>query len=655
MNKMRKILSIALAVISINFTALPVTMAASPIEASVYGNSIAIRGTAQKSQSADNFEVKDSECDYIALAIFDLSLMLPITDATIMRLSNEQRKNATVTFEATLQLIDGYSIDTEDPERYVLMGTFEKEATFLTTQKSGSQFSSKISFGEFESDQTGNEMLVQINRLGYIAQNDVVLKAGPNDDLPAVGKDGLYIKLSKDTEVDVLYKGRYTYKVEYDGRQYYTELDNIYFKSENEADILADRIRKIIYEQSMLADYYAYGVSQFDFSIVEGEDLSSIIELTREQLMAGSESVYEAVKEILKKEKSNGVTKGEIAESYLDAVIEEDPLRVIGEAANDLYSQGLTKATQEREEAISSKVGNQEQNIQKYELEHADDIVRIEIDKNAVGRLLGKVWDDHLSDEVINSPEDEYGLDIAEKIYQNILGWDNRMPRNYSKLIECYTGTPDGLTGFDVQGDVNLGNEYANIKGNISQHEMIRKYGKRLSEKMQEYIRNGKFNCLPFNCQTKNVSMFNRFLPGSLVIFEVIDSRVLSVSQKQYLGVYVGNGEFYLPGFSDSVFDTLCEKIDGIERVGGLIKITQNKSTSPFNKNASYGFLWLCHRNISVKNVYEADISLLNDPQYIAADDSYFPMSALRMSQIKYKEMEWQIENGWRPPKVWDE
>lgn len=655
MKKLKRIVSFVLVIISVNFATIPTTMAAAPLEASVQGNDIAIRGSVQKSLSAESFDVKDSECDYITLAIFDLALMLPITDATVIRLSDAQRKNKTVAFETTLQLIDGYSIDTGDPERYVLMGTFEKEASFLTTQKSGSQFSSKISFSEFEAGEIGNEKIVQINRLGYIAQNDAALKDGPNDDLPAVGKDGLYIKLPRDTEVDVLYQGRYTYKVEYDGRQYYTALDNIYFKSENETDILADRIRKMIYEQSMLADYYAYGVSKFDFSIVEGEDLSNIIELTREQLMAGSESVYEAIKAILKKEKNSGVTGGEVAESYLDAVIEEDPLRIIGEATNDLYSQGRTKAIQTREETLSQKAGDQEQNIQEYEQEHADDIMRIEIDKNAVGKLLGTVWDDHLSDEIINSPADQYGLDISENIYQNILGWENRMPRNYAKLMECYTGTPDGLSSFDVQGDFNLGNDYANIKGSISQDEIVKGYGKRLSEKMQEYIRNGKFNCLPFTYQTKNVSMFNRFLPGSLVVFEVVDSRVLSVSQKQYLGVYVGKGEFYLPGFTDSAFDTLCDKIDGIERVGGLIKITQNKSTSPFNKNASYGFLWLCHRSISVKNVYEADISLLNDPQYIAADDSYFPMSAMRMSKVKYSEIEWQIENGWRPPKVWDE
>ena len=108
-----------------------------------------------------------------------------------------------------------------------------------------------------------------------------------------------------------------------------------------------------------------------------------------------------------------------------------------------------------------------------------------------------------------------------------------------------------------------------------------------------------------------------------LVIFEVVDFRVLSVSKKQYLGVYVGNGEFYLPGYSDSAFDTLCSKLDGIERTNGLIKITQDGNTRPLDKNANYGFLWLCHRNISVKNVYEADIALLNDPKYSAQAVSY--------------------------------
>ena len=73
------------------------------------------------------------------------------------------------------------------------------------------------------------------------------------------------------------------------------------------------------------------------------------------------------------------------------------------------------------------------------------------------------------------------------------------------------------------------------------------------------------------------------------------------------------------------------------------------------NKNANYGFLWLCYRNISVKNVYEADISLLNDPKYSEQDDSYFPMSAMDMSKIRYNEIEWQMETSWRPPKVWSD
>ena len=70
--------------------------------------------------------------------------------------------------------------------------------------------------------QGSNETIVQINRIGYIAREEAALTNGPNDDLPAVGKDGLYLRLAKDTEVMVLYKGNYTYKIEYDGRQYYT-------------------------------------------------------------------------------------------------------------------------------------------------------------------------------------------------------------------------------------------------------------------------------------------------------------------------------------------------------------------------------------------------------------------------------------------------
>lgn len=648
----RRILAVLLIGCANLFMFSTTALAADPVEVAIQGDNVAIRGSVHKNLSGEGFETKDQDCNYITFAIFDLSLMSPITDVTVMQLNNEQKRSDEVRFETELQVIPGCSIDTGNPERYVVLGTFEKTSV-LKEQKSGSQFSSMITFGDFSVDASDEETIVQINRIGYITQNNAALKNGPNDELPAIGKDGLYLRLPKDSEVQVLYKGRYTYKIEYDGKQYYTAIDNIYFKTDNNtADNIADRIRKMVYEHSMLADFYAYGVSNFDFSIVEGENLCSIIEMTREQLMNGKESVYEAMKAVLKKEKDNGVSGGDTTEAFLDAVIEEDPLQIIGEAANDLYSQGRTAAIRQREEEIPTK--DKEKNIQEYEKEHADDILQIEIDKDTVGRILGKIWDEHLSDDIINAQADEYGSDIAEKIYQDILGWDNRIPRNYERLIECYTGTPDGLMGFDVQGDINIGNDYANIKGSISQDEIIREYGDRLSEQMQKYIRDGKLQCLPFAYQTKNVSTYNRFLPGSLVVFEVIDSRVLSVTQKQYLGVYVGKGEFYLPGYSDAAFDTLCDKLDGIERTNGLIKVTQ-KGTGPFGKNASYGFLWLCHRNISIKNVYEADISLLNDPQYIAKDNSYFPMSAMRMSQIKYNEIEWQMENSWHPPKVWDE
>ena len=98
-------------------------------------------------------------------------------------------------------------------------------------------------------------------------------------------------------------KGDYTYKIEYEGRQYYILDKNIRFDNSLQADALAENIRKIIYEQSMLADFYMYGVSKFDFDIVENGDVSDVIELTREQLMDGKESVEEALKAIIKKEK----------------------------------------------------------------------------------------------------------------------------------------------------------------------------------------------------------------------------------------------------------------------------------------------------------------------------------------------------------------
>lgn len=631
------------------------TNAATSIEASVQNNTVAVKGTIGKNMSGEGFEVKDQDCGYVSMAIFDLGLMVPVTDATVLELNSSQMASERVEFETTLHLIDGFKIDVSDPERYVLLGSFEKATGFLSEQKSGSQFSCKLVFSDF-SVEDSNKSIVQINRIGYIARENAELKNGPNDDIPAVGKDGLYLRLPEGTEVLVLYKGDYTYKIEYEGRQYYILDKNIRFDNSLQADALAENIRKIIYEQSMLADFYMYGVSKFDFDIVENGDVSDVIELTREQLMDGKESVEEALKAIIKKEKENGVTGGEIPDTYLDAVIEEDPLRIIGEAANDLYSQGRTDAIRQRNEALGTEEeDNTEEKIQQYEEEHANDILKIEIDQEVVGEVLGKIWDSHLADEIINAPADEYGKAIVEDIYKGILGWDNRLPQNYEKLMECYTGVPAGLSGFDVLGDINIGNEYTNIKNSISQEDLLREYGGRLSDFIQEAIQNGVMDTLPFNFQTKNVSGYNRFLPGSLVVFEVVDFRVFSLSKQQYLGVYVGNGQFYLPNYSDSSFDTLCEQLDGIQRENGLIKIIQDRNTRPLNKNANYGFLWLCYRNISVKNVYEADISLLNDPKYSEQDDSYFPMSAMDMSKIRYNEIEWQMETSWRPPKVWSD
>lgn len=641
------ILAILCAITSLPFQ----VQAATEAEASVQSGTILVRGTIEKNAAENSFEVKDQDCGYLTFAVFDLSLMVPITDVTVMELNQEQKAAQEVEFETNLQIIDGFSVDWEDAERYTLIGSFEKEAGGLEEQKSGSQFSCKLDFSDF-SIKEGNPTIVQMNRTGYIAKDNAALRDGPNDDLPSIGSDGLYLKLPEGTEVLVLYKGEYTYKIEYEGKQYYTKHENIRFSESMKEDDLAETIRKVMYEQSMLSDYYMYGVSEFDFSISEEGELADVIELTREQLMNGTDSVEDALKALLKEEKKSGVTSGETADSYLDAVIEEDPMKIIGEAANDLYSKGKTEAIRQREEALSEET---EENTEQYEEEHAEDILQIEIDKEVVGELLGKIWDTHLADEIINAPADKYGEMITEDIYKGILGWDNRLPKNYEKLLECYTGTPEQMESFDVLGDFNMGNDYSEIKGSISQDEQLREYGERLSEQMQEYIKEGKLGSLPFTYQTKNVSGYNRFLPGSLVVFEVVDFRIFSVTRQQYLGVYTGEGKFYLPGYEDSDFDILCGKIKGIKRTGGLIEITNTGDIQSFSKNASYGFLGLCYKNISVKNVYEADISLLNDPKYSEQDESYFPMTAMEMSKIRYGEIEWQMENNWRPPKVWDD
>ena len=108
-----------------------------------------------------------------------------------------------------------------------------------------------------------------------------------------------------------------------------------------------------------------------------------MIELTREQLLEDADSVEEALKDILKKEKENGVSSGEVPDAYLEAVIEEDPMQIIGEAANDLYSNGKTEAIRERNEALKEKA-DEEERVEKYEEEHAEDILKIEIDKEVV-------------------------------------------------------------------------------------------------------------------------------------------------------------------------------------------------------------------------------------------------------------------------------
>lgn len=317
----------------------------------------------------------------------------------------------------------------------------------------------------------------------------------------------------------------------------------------------------------------------------------------------------------------------------------------------------IERYLEERPELFLSDIYYKKEEFEKFEAwygklvheDNSDTAVR-----DVLPDMITQDEDTQLADEVINAPADAFGTQIVN-IYKEILGWDNRMPKNYGTLMECYTGTPGGLSSFRAEGIVNIGNEYADVKDSISQHEKIYKYGSRMSEQFRSYIQSGQLGKLPYAYQTQEVSAYNRFLPGSLVVMEIWDFRVFSTSKKQYLGVYAGNGVFYLPGFEDSAFDTLTN-LDGIERSNGMIKITQNETVRPFNKNAHYGFLGFCVRNISITNVYEPDLSLFTDPKYSHLDNTYFPsMSAARMSQIRYNEVQWQMDNSWHAPKVWDD
>ena len=95
-------------------------------------------------------------------------------------------------------------------------------------------------------------------------------------------------------------------------------------------------------------------------------------------------------------------------------------MRIIGEAANDLYSQGRTDAIRQRNEALGTEEeDNTEEKIQQYEEEHANDILKIEIDQEVVGEVLGKIWDSHLADEIINAPADEYGKAVCLRIMKS--------------------------------------------------------------------------------------------------------------------------------------------------------------------------------------------------------------------------------------------
>lgn len=391
------------AVLALSSCPVPVLAAGSTVDAKLSGSEVLVKGSVPKNTAASGFEVSDQDCDHISVALFDLSLMAPISDVTVVEMSSEQKKSSEVNIELRLQLIPGYTVNSDESGRYVLMGSFEKKAGFLSNEKTGSQFSCKLIFREeLELKNESAAQVVEMNRLGYIAKDKAALKVGPNDDLPAVGKDGLYLELPLNTEVLVVYKGDYTYKVEYDGEYYYTALENIRFETVQNKDSLADTIREMIHSQSMLKDFYMYGVTDYDLEDIQKDsDLGTVISLTREQLMNGAESVEAALKAYLKECKNDGVSADHVVNPFLDAVIEEDPMEAIGQAANDLYSKGRTEAIRERDEELEqTEDGATDEAKQAYEEKHAGDAINLEIDKEVIGELFGQIWDSHLADDM---------------------------------------------------------------------------------------------------------------------------------------------------------------------------------------------------------------------------------------------------------------
>ena len=85
-----RVIAAVLAVISMTVSFPIEARAATRVEASINGDEVSVRGTVRKNLSGDGFEVKDQDCGYLSMAIFDLSLMVPVTDATILELTPAQ-------------------------------------------------------------------------------------------------------------------------------------------------------------------------------------------------------------------------------------------------------------------------------------------------------------------------------------------------------------------------------------------------------------------------------------------------------------------------------------------------------------------------------------------------------------------------------------
>ena len=119
--------------------------------------------------SGEGFEVKDQDCGYVSMAIFDLGLMVPVTDATVLELNSSQMASERVEFETTLHLIDGFKIDVSDPERMYCLVVLKRQRDFYLNKRAEANLAVKLVFSDF-SVEDSNKSIVQINRIGYIAR-----------------------------------------------------------------------------------------------------------------------------------------------------------------------------------------------------------------------------------------------------------------------------------------------------------------------------------------------------------------------------------------------------------------------------------------------------------------------------------------------------